>query len=163
MMMRQSQLPVGIQYVQALGPTLVALVVGFIAAALTYWQWKTARDKVRLDLFEKRYAIYRETLKVLATALQNGTVTYNEVTEFYRNTRGAELLFGSDVEGFIDEVRDHLNKLAYHEGLIHQGPDVAGYESHVDASADLMLEVEKLLIKTTRSKFEAYLSFGHLK
>lgn len=41
-------------YVSAFGLPIVAAV----AAAIAFYQWKTARNKLKLDLFEKRIAVY---------------------------------------------------------------------------------------------------------
>ena len=39
---------------QAVGPTIVAVIVAYVAIR----QWLTARNKLKLDLFDKRLAIY---------------------------------------------------------------------------------------------------------
>jgi hypothetical protein len=166
--MQISQLPYCIQIIQALGPSIVAIVVGCIAAYIAYRQFKTANDKLRLDLFEKRYAVYREVRAVLAGTMQEETVSYEQVLEFYRKVRGSEFLFGREIEIFIEHVRDKLNKLAYHEGQVRafstgEYDNEAAYQRHVDSAHDLMMEIEPLLMRDTRSKFEPYLSFSHLK
>jgi hypothetical protein len=166
--MQTSELPLSIQIVQALGPSLVAIVVGCVAAYVAYRQYKTAKDKLRLDLFEKRYTIYLEVKAILANTLQHGTVTYEEISDFYRKVRSAELLFGPEIEAFIELLRTKLNSLAYHEGQVrafNRGDydDEPTYQGHVDSAHDIMLEVEPLLVRQTRQKFEPYLSFSHLK
>jgi len=162
------QLPYWVQTVQALGPSLVAVVVGFVAGYVAYRQFRASRDKLRLDLFEKRYAVYQEVRKVLATTLQEGTVTYDDVTSFYRKVHGSEFLFGSEVEAFIERVREKLNNLAYHEGQIRAFNDgtlqnEAQYQKSVDAAYNRTLEVQHLLMTESRPIFENYLSFSHLK
>jgi len=39
------------------GPALVAIVIGLIASYIAWRQSKTASEKLRLDLFEKRYKV----------------------------------------------------------------------------------------------------------
>ena len=139
------QFPYWVRIVQALGPSFVAIAVGFVAATIAYRQFGAAKDKLRLDLFEKRFAVYQEARKVLATTLQEGTVSYDEVTTFYRNVHGSEFLFGPDVEKFLERVREKLNSLAFHEGQIRSFQDgalqdQARYQTSVDASSNRMLE-----------------------
>ena len=157
----QSQLPIGIQYVQALGPTVVALVIGIVAASLTWGQWKATRDKLRLDLFEKRYVIYDETQKVLATTLLNGTVTYDEITAYHRKTKGTEFLFEFEVEAYLDELRKHLNQLAYLERSIASNGDT-NRSKHIEEARQIKDLLEKAVMGGVRSKFMKYLHFGHL-
>jgi hypothetical protein len=39
------------------GPAFIALIAVIIASMIQYRQWKTAQDKLKLDLFEKRVCI----------------------------------------------------------------------------------------------------------
>jgi len=55
----QSQLPTCVLYVQALGPTIIALAASGIAGYIAFRQWLTARNRLKLDLFDKRFAIYQ--------------------------------------------------------------------------------------------------------
>jgi hypothetical protein len=41
-----------VQYIQALGPTVVAVVAAGIAGYIAWRQWRTAHDKLSFDLFE---------------------------------------------------------------------------------------------------------------
>lgn len=41
------------------------LAVGLLVAFIAYRQWAVARTKLKLDLFEKRYALYRRIEKAL--------------------------------------------------------------------------------------------------
>jgi hypothetical protein len=157
--MPKSELPLWIEYLQALGPTLVAIAVGFVA----YRQWATARDRVKLDLYDRRFAVYERLRTLLAIALQDGTISYEAVLTFAQNTRGLEFLFGYEVEEYLEGIRKNLNMWAYHEGRIRQGPQVANYEKQVDESAKLASYVADELTKNARPKFEKYLSFSHLK
>jgi hypothetical protein len=157
--MAHSQLPIWIEYLQALGPTSIAVAVGFIA----YRQWATARDRVKLDLFDRRYAVYQELRTLLATALQDGTINYEAVRMFARTTRGLEFLFGGEVEDYLEGLMKTLNSWAYHAGQVRQRPEVANYEMHVDKSFELASSVTDELTKNARPIFEKYLSFSHLK
>jgi hypothetical protein len=48
-------LPSCVQYIQALGPTFVAVVAAGIAGYIAWRQWRTAHDKLTFDLYEKRF------------------------------------------------------------------------------------------------------------
>jgi hypothetical protein len=47
-------------YVSALGTPLIAAVAAIIAGWSAYRQWRTARDSLRFDLFEKRLTLTTE-------------------------------------------------------------------------------------------------------
>ena len=102
-----AQLPYWVQILQALGPMAVALVVGLAAAALAYGQWKTARDKLRLDLFERRMEVYLLIDEFRVRALKNGAVNHDDIGILHRAEERAKFLFGSDVSEFIEELKRH--------------------------------------------------------
>ncbi len=77
--MSNSSLPLWVQYFQALGPTLVAVVLAYIAAAIQFRKWRTAYDKLRLELFERRFKIYDETREFLITVFLI-TVTVHSIS-----------------------------------------------------------------------------------
>jgi hypothetical protein len=56
--MAESHLPITLQYIQALGPTSVAIAVAMIASLIQFNQWKTAKDKLRIDLYDRRIAAF---------------------------------------------------------------------------------------------------------
>jgi hypothetical protein len=55
--------------------TMIPLVTAFIAAVvafIAFLQWQTAREKVLLDLFDKRFAVYEELRSVMGRHLGSG-------------------------------------------------------------------------------------------
>jgi hypothetical protein len=158
------QLPYWVQIIQALGPSLAAIVVGSIAGYVAYRQWRTASDRLRFGLFEKRYAMYEKLQDVVATALARGTVGYDDVGTFYRGTRGVEFLFGPEIELYLAEIRDSLGRLAGRQHQIDIGPaHNPNYEIDVKEAHKIKLYLEEQLMKVMRMRFKEYLSLSHLK
>jgi len=55
--------------------TLTALMTPTIAVAVawvSFQQWKTARAKLNLDLFDRRYAVYRGATDALRVVTRDG-------------------------------------------------------------------------------------------
>jgi len=96
-----SQLPCWVQYVRALGPTAVAFAVGAIAALIAYWQSKTAHYRLRLDMFEKRFAVYQAVTNVVH---MRGNINQEGFAEFYKIIRGAEFLFDGETRDLLTRV-----------------------------------------------------------
>lgn len=102
----------------ALGPLIAAsatLLVGLMVAAIAYRQWLTAHQKLVLDLFEKRFAIYDEVMQV-HDAWQSEMIPLSKVKETTRALRKIErkamFLFGADVTASISELRSAITDLA---------------------------------------------------
>jgi hypothetical protein len=63
--MNSAQLPDLLEYAKALGAPLVALVAASIAGWIGFRQWATARNKLKLDFFDRRMAIYTLAVEVI--------------------------------------------------------------------------------------------------
>jgi hypothetical protein len=99
-----SQLPYWVQYVQVLGPTVVAVIAACFALYIGLRQWKTAHYRLTFDLYEKRFAVY-EAVKNLINA-STGGVIQKDLDEFYEGIRGAEFLFDGETRKFVMKIGD---------------------------------------------------------
>ncbi|MGB3417590.1 MAG: hypothetical protein WBA36_13020 [Mesorhizobium sp.] len=105
--------------ISAVGTLIVAIAVAFIA----YRQWRVAHEKLILDLFDKRFAVYSEAREAVRTYWTPTAPTSEMTIPFDRETYGrrmariatlhdvgrrAEFLFGDEVAARIKIVRDAL-------------------------------------------------------
>lgn len=85
---------------------MIPLVTAFIAAivaGVAFLQWQTARQKVLLDLFDKRFALYAE-LCAIVPLRGDGDKGFRFITVAKR----ADFLFGSEVQKFLRERASDL-------------------------------------------------------
>jgi len=80
----------------------LAFVIALLAALIAFGQWWTARQKLVLDLFEKRFQVYLDVRRIASEGTQLGHLEdpglANEVL-----ARG-RFLFRSDVEKALGEL-----------------------------------------------------------
>lgn len=86
-------------YFSALTPLVVAAIAGWIA----YRQMQTARDKLKLDLFDRRMAVYEAVRDAIGAAVTNAKLTQQQEFDFLMGTRSARWLFGEDVAEYINK------------------------------------------------------------
>lgn len=99
---------------------LVPLIAG-ITVYIAWQQAKTSRAQYRLNLYEKRYALYEATRRLLGEIAKNGRfVDSPTAEEFWRQAEGAEFIFGKDkdVVKFIRNLRKNHMKLAWQSGCL---------------------------------------------
>ena len=84
---------------------LLMPVIAGVVAYIAYQQHKTNRDKLRLDLYNKRYEVFHSLAALLARILQQGNVKYEQVTEFSRATKEAVFLFDEGIETYLETIR----------------------------------------------------------
>lgn len=57
----------------------VALFLSFAVAIIAALQWRVADNKLRLDLFDRRYKVYDATRKFLGAICREGKFTDSEL------------------------------------------------------------------------------------
>ncbi|TKV76726.1 hypothetical protein [Rhizobium sp. AU243] len=97
--------PEWLPYLQALGPAFAAtatLFVGIMVYTVSRRQWRTAHEKLLVDLFDRRIAIYTALETKASDFLKNNSPTQSTFSdpEVFVKSR---FLFGDDV---YKEVRD---------------------------------------------------------
>ena len=146
------------ELVKGLPAAFVALVIGGIAAWLAYQQWKVARAKFTLDLFDKRYKIFEATWGELSKFATTG-IERPSNAEFTNLMPQAQFLFGS-------EIRDYMTEIS------KKGIEIWTIDQTTKASANVMkqedtaryYEISNWLgqeaIDGCRAKFGKYLDFS---
>ena len=90
--------------------SFVALVIGGIAAWIALHQYRVARTKLKLDLFDKRYDIFIKTWGHLSEMVQEefGPIA---LSDFDNERPRAGFLFGQDIESYLSEISSQRIKL----------------------------------------------------
>lgn len=84
------------------------IVVSVIVAVLQYAQWRTANQKVVIDLYDRRLRAFTQIEKAIQAVLREGEVSSNDFYEFSVGQTEARFLFGEDVRDYLQELRGHL-------------------------------------------------------
>lgn len=85
-----------------LSPLLVPIIAIF-GAFIAYRQWRTAQNKLKLDLFNRRWIIYEAVQKYLSSLMVSGKTTPEMEFEFLTGKRGAQWLFDEKVTLYLDK------------------------------------------------------------
>ncbi|WP_321959296.1 hypothetical protein [Burkholderia cenocepacia] len=86
-------------------PTAFAtFVIGSIAAYIAFRQYRVAHAKFKLDLFEKRYAIYLKTVEMISRIAMGRPLNSLEGAKFRGQTADAPFLFDSGIATFIHDI-----------------------------------------------------------
>jgi hypothetical protein len=101
-----SELPYWIQSIQALGPSVVAVIAAAIAGYIAWRQWRTAHYRLSFDMYEKRFAVYEATQIFLVTAMVDGRITEENCRALLKGIRSAEFLFDGKTAAYLMKIRD---------------------------------------------------------
>jgi hypothetical protein len=70
---------------------------------IAYRQWRTAQNKLKLDLFDRRLVVYDAAREIILAARASGKVTSEAEFKYIANTRGAIWLFDPEIVRYLDE------------------------------------------------------------
>src|SRR5690242_16998721 len=103
----------------ALLTPFVAIFGGFIA----WQQWRTAREKLKIDLFDRRLPIYEKTRDILSQQLALGhSLEPAQVTDFGVKARVSRWLYDASIADYLQE------------GIVSKLQDLHDVESELEGS-----------------------------
>jgi len=136
-----------------IGPIIIGLAVAYIA----YRQWKTASDRVNLELYHKRYDVFKETLNIL---LKNSKQKINleDASSYVMKMEEAKFLFERDVQSLLEEISVTLLRIADEEMSEHSPREYLAYP-HPEGDSNWLMEIPSHVA----DPFLKYLDFRKLK
>jgi hypothetical protein len=111
-----SQLPISVQYLTAISTPVIAVMV----AAIAFAQWCTARQRMILDLFQRRMDLVDLVSRIATTIVLEGARRIEDVDGFLRATRGDKFLFGPEVTSYLSETYKRLVDLHACEAVMER-------------------------------------------
>jgi hypothetical protein len=112
-------LPYWMQMLQALAVPAIAL----LAAVIGYFQWRTAHNRVVIDLFDRRMKIFTDCRDILQPIIASPSVTTTQDgIKFLRASADAGFLFGDKVVKHLERVEQAIFDLATCEAELKPTP-----------------------------------------
>lgn len=144
------------QYISAIGIPLIAALAAWIA----FRQFQIARNKLKLELFDKRMEIYSTVRETLSSIARQGRLTQEQEIQYLQGTRSARWLFGPEVSNYLDETLWHkIVDLELHNTMSKGSGDPERVK-HIQERAETM----KWMIsqhKEFDAMVESYLTLKH--
>lgn len=124
-------------------------------------QWWTAENKLRLDLFDRRYAVFAAAKDFTLIIIQHGDFVDSDLNASARGTADADFLFDEDVSCFLKEIRKNAVDLRLCRQVFEgKAPSSTSREGVVQRFQELgsLFDIEGL-----NDCFRAYLGFKKLE
>ncbi len=139
---------------------LLTPAIGFVAIYIAWQQWNTNRNKLKLDLFEKRFSVFQSTRTFLSSVLRDGLVS-REVLETYRTgILDAVFLFDQQTSDYLWGLhKAGLKAIKYKSSL--EGVPVGEKRNQLVEQEGEQIEVLTDALGGLQKKFEKFLKLGH--
>lgn len=146
------------------GP-IATITAAFVAVSVTAYfaslQWKTAENRLRFDLFEKRLKVYLATTSLLNKITTHGSTIPSDLQEFYRGVEGAEFLFEHDLSSYYMRI----GQLCWQAQMARISQDKA----KIDEQRNKLIDQEESIVNSlmeqheaVRRKFKEYLDLSRI-
>jgi hypothetical protein len=77
-------------------------------AAIAERNWQTSNERIVLELFERRLAIYEEIREAIGEVVRSGFARDAELNRFDKATDRVPYFFGAEVQAYLKTLREHL-------------------------------------------------------
>jgi hypothetical protein len=139
------------------------LLAGVIVAAITWRQYKVAQAKLKLDLFDKRLAIFMKVWEVTAETFNKGPRhpkfgNYGLGSPYNELIPEIGFLFGKKMEAYIDELIKNWARYRAIEGL--KPEEAANHIEEAEKLQNYFLEQGRIGVK---DRFAPFLDFANWK
>ena len=142
--------------------SIATLFLSIAVVVIAWQQWRVADNKLRLDLFDRRYKVYDATRKFLAIIIRDATFTDSQLFEFYGGTSDAEFLFRADVVEYLSQIRNRAIDMQTAQQLFEPLPVGDERSRHVQAAHDHLSWLGDQITAMTKV-FTPYLGFANVR
>jgi len=80
---------------------LLTPTIAVLGSYIAYRQWRTAQNKLKLELFDRRFAIYDAALNFIRSIVSSGAVNDDELYGFILGTHAAKWLLNTDIANYF--------------------------------------------------------------
>jgi len=85
-------------------------ILGLATLLVSWRQYATSNEQVRIELFDKRCKIYSAAKKFVAKALRENKVENEDFFEFWRDTSESTFLFPQRIQKLLINIEKTANK-----------------------------------------------------
>lgn len=149
----QPALPIFLSYLQALSPTIIAALVAWVA----FMQWKTNNDRLKFELYDKRWAVFDYFYDLLwqvechAAGVEDSKPK-ELLNELPHTTWQQRFIFDHEINEFTDYITDNIRWI-----YDRQFREIVDEPYHGDLDADAIREWARARKSELEVKFQPYL------
>jgi hypothetical protein len=86
--------------------SVATITVAVVVAVVQYAQWRTANQKVVVDLYDRRLKVFHQLESAVGIVMQDGEANGESFRNFAIAQADARFLFGDDVKEYLQTLRE---------------------------------------------------------
>ena len=138
--------------------TVVTLCNALVVAVVAIRQYQLSTERFKLDMFDRRYSVYKNTQTFLTKILLGQKIKLQDIQELRDNIQDGVFLFGNDIHTFLKPIDEKAFRLWENERTLQDvqiGEERSKLASEQTDLSKWLKEQSPLL----RDKFMPYLAF----
>jgi Zn-dependent M32 family carboxypeptidase len=148
--------PIWLEVLKAsLGPA-VALLAFIVAFA----QWRTARQKILMDLFDRRLQVIERLERAIAVVIREAKVTHAAFDDLLQARASARFLFGKDVQRRLDSLQESFAFLLTYSDDVLADPSLPDRDNLITKKYKKIENIDNFRMQII-SLFGPYMQFTH--
>jgi hypothetical protein len=147
-----------------LSGALLTPLIAVVAAYIAWQQWKTNRQKLVMDRYDRRLRIYEEVRKILSIILRDAKASTDDLLKFRTSVSEADFLFGPEIMAYIDEIYKHgLSLWRWNQEYRDYTQEKRGGYDHAKVVDEMHKELTWLTeqFEPAKEKFKKYLDISY--
>jgi len=102
-----------------LQPWTVAVIAG-LGLLIAYFQWRTAHQRIVLDLFDRRLRVFETAAEACGSIISSGKASMEALRKLHQAKSNARFLFRDDVNSYLkDRIADCAFLLSHDDEVIN--------------------------------------------
>ena len=146
--------------------TLATALIGIATLAVAWRQHATAKEQIRLALFDKRHKVYLAAKEFAVTIMQTDRVITEELQEYWRDTSDAKFLFPDDIQNLLRRMSSAAGDKRMYSRKWEHARKVSKSQEIIDGFVDqeqiATKEIEGIL-RDLEESFMTYLDFREFR
>ena len=148
---------ISFEWAKAAPTIFFTVVLGVVAAYVAVHQWRVAKAKLNLDLFDRRYAIFEATWTELSQSIQTQNVRITNPA-FTNLLPKAQFLFGPEIRDYMLEVSNQIGQLWVIQQKVKANNNIIPQDM-ISKDQDLTKWLADHAMTECRARFAPYLDF----
>lgn len=136
---------------------LIAIITVYIA----YQQYKTNRNRLRFELYDKRFKIYLSVKILISQIVREANISQDDTRQFAIETREAEFLFDKETFNYLNEIYKKSLKL-YTIHIQLQSLSSEGKQAELNNQILQIVQWFNIQVDVVSERFSKYLSLKDL-
>lgn len=151
------------EHIVEISKALLTPIIAVVATYIAWQQWRTNRQKLLLDRYDRRLRVYEEVRQILSLILRDVKASYDDLLKFRTSVSEADFLFGPEITNYVDEIYQRGVKLQYwskeYKDSSQDKPEGYDHQKIVDAMhTELTWLTEQF--EPAKQKFRKYLDIS---